>query len=177
MSEFFRDLDVVPSDIVAGLVLLRHIQKREENRLIYQSLSSTLPIENKVCYKNIRSIDLAEGKPIMIVWEFTRCWTMALTRVFPEAVVLTTNPRFDLKRTYMLMRGCGGEENGLRENLHVKGKRVLTIDKLKFSNSIVDEFCQLSRLKFQYVYNYHSKLRLIYPSIFLLGFGNAHVRL
>ena len=51
MSEFFRDLDVVPSDIVAGLVLLRHIQKREENRLIYQSLSSTLPIENKVVIK------------------------------------------------------------------------------------------------------------------------------
>ena len=53
MSEFFRDLDVVPSDIVAGLVLLRHIQKREENRLIYQSLCSSLPIENKVCYESL----------------------------------------------------------------------------------------------------------------------------
>ena len=26
-TEFFRDLDVVPSDVVAGLVLLRHYQK------------------------------------------------------------------------------------------------------------------------------------------------------
>jgi hypothetical protein len=42
LSEFFQDLDVVPSDIAAGLVLLRHIQKREENRLVYQSLANVL---------------------------------------------------------------------------------------------------------------------------------------
>ncbi|XP_028409100.1 sn1-specific diacylglycerol lipase alpha-like isoform X2 [Dendronephthya gigantea] len=44
LSEFFQDLDVVPSDIAAGLVLLRLIQKREENRLVYQCLADALPM-------------------------------------------------------------------------------------------------------------------------------------
>lgn len=39
LSEFFQDLDVVPSDIAAGLVLLRKLQKREEHRQIYRSLA------------------------------------------------------------------------------------------------------------------------------------------
>lgn len=43
LSEFFQDLDVVPSDIAAGLILLRKIQKREENRQIFQSLSRSMP--------------------------------------------------------------------------------------------------------------------------------------
>nr|KAG5691590.1 hypothetical protein BaRGS_023718 [Batillaria attramentaria] len=36
-TEFFRDLDVVPSDIVAGLVLLRHHQKHRMKTIISQS--------------------------------------------------------------------------------------------------------------------------------------------
>ena len=35
-TEFFRDLDVVPSDIVAGLVLLRHHQKHRMKSIIAQ---------------------------------------------------------------------------------------------------------------------------------------------
>lgn len=35
-TEFFRDLDVVPSDIVAGLVLLRHHQKHRMKTIIAQ---------------------------------------------------------------------------------------------------------------------------------------------
>lgn len=35
-TEFFRDLDVVPSDIVAGLVLLRHHQKQRMKMVIAQ---------------------------------------------------------------------------------------------------------------------------------------------
>ncbi|KAB7505588.1 Sn1-specific diacylglycerol lipase alpha, partial [Armadillidium nasatum] len=34
LSEFFRDLDVVPSDVVAGLVLLRRYQKEERKRFV-----------------------------------------------------------------------------------------------------------------------------------------------
>ena len=34
LSEFFRDLDVVPSDIIAGLVLLRRVQKLERNNIV-----------------------------------------------------------------------------------------------------------------------------------------------
>ena len=35
-TEFFRDLDVVPSDIVAGLVLLRKYQKLRRSFVVSQ---------------------------------------------------------------------------------------------------------------------------------------------
>lgn len=34
LSDFFRDLDVVPSDVVAGLVLLRKFQRMERQDLV-----------------------------------------------------------------------------------------------------------------------------------------------
>jgi len=36
LSDFFRDLDVVPSDVIAGLVLLRKFQKIEREAIINQ---------------------------------------------------------------------------------------------------------------------------------------------
>lgn len=36
LSDFFRDLDVVPSDVVAGLVLLRKFQKIERELIVKQ---------------------------------------------------------------------------------------------------------------------------------------------
>ena len=36
LSDFFRDLDVVPSDVVAGLVLLRRFQKIERELILKQ---------------------------------------------------------------------------------------------------------------------------------------------
>lgn len=36
LSDFFRDLDVVPSDVVAGLVLLRKFQKLERDAVVRQ---------------------------------------------------------------------------------------------------------------------------------------------
>lgn len=36
LSDFFRDLDVVPSDVVAGLVLLRKFQKIEREAIVKQ---------------------------------------------------------------------------------------------------------------------------------------------
>lgn len=36
LSEFFRDLDVVPSDVIAGLVLLRKFQKLERDSIVRQ---------------------------------------------------------------------------------------------------------------------------------------------
>lgn len=38
LSDFFRDLDVVPSDVVAGLVLLRQYQKFERETIVSQVL-------------------------------------------------------------------------------------------------------------------------------------------
>ncbi|XP_025097002.1 sn1-specific diacylglycerol lipase alpha-like isoform X4 [Pomacea canaliculata] len=38
-TEFFRDLDVVPSDVVAGLVLLRHHQKQRMKMVVAQGTS------------------------------------------------------------------------------------------------------------------------------------------
>ena len=39
-TEFFRDLDVVPSDIVAGLVLLRQEQKQRRKWIVQQVCAS-----------------------------------------------------------------------------------------------------------------------------------------
>lgn len=36
LSDFFRELDVVPSDVVAGLVLLRKFQKLERQTVVRQ---------------------------------------------------------------------------------------------------------------------------------------------
>ncbi|KAK9886536.1 hypothetical protein WA026_016811 [Henosepilachna vigintioctopunctata] len=41
LSDFFRDLDVVPSDVVVGLVLLRKFQKMERKNIIDQKLNDT----------------------------------------------------------------------------------------------------------------------------------------
>ncbi|XP_074109664.1 inactivation no afterpotential E isoform X3 [Cotesia typhae] len=41
LSDFFRDLDVVPSDVVAGLVLLRKFQKVERELIIKQRKNDT----------------------------------------------------------------------------------------------------------------------------------------
>ncbi|KAF0309047.1 Sn1-specific diacylglycerol lipase alpha [Amphibalanus amphitrite] len=41
LSEFFRDLDVVPSDIIAGLVLLRRVQKLERNNIVKSNSNDT----------------------------------------------------------------------------------------------------------------------------------------
>lgn len=42
LSDFFRDLDVVPSDVVAGLVLLRKFQKLERDAIVRQVSSELL---------------------------------------------------------------------------------------------------------------------------------------
>ena len=44
LSEFFRDLDVVPSDVVVGLVLLRKRQQLLRLRTIHQVNEFTLHI-------------------------------------------------------------------------------------------------------------------------------------
>nr|XP_050862435.1 diacylglycerol lipase-alpha isoform X3 [Vespula vulgaris] len=41
LSDFFRDLDVVPSDVVAGLVLLRKFQKVERELIVKQKKNDT----------------------------------------------------------------------------------------------------------------------------------------
>lgn len=35
-AEFFRDLDIVPSDIIAGLVLLRQTQRSKRSSILDQ---------------------------------------------------------------------------------------------------------------------------------------------
>lgn len=41
LSEFFRDLDVVPSDVVAGMVLLRKFQQMERQMIVNQQKNDT----------------------------------------------------------------------------------------------------------------------------------------
>ncbi|KAK8750022.1 hypothetical protein OTU49_015188, partial [Cherax quadricarinatus] len=65
LSEFFRDLDVVPSDVVAGLVLLRKYQKlnrqeivRSNKNDVYEFLSG-VPITPRTRFLQLSSL---EGK-------------------------------------------------------------------------------------------------------------------
>jgi hypothetical protein len=41
LTDFFRDLDLVPTDIVAGLVLLRKQQKKLQETLVTQVIKTT----------------------------------------------------------------------------------------------------------------------------------------
>lgn len=41
LSDFFRDLDVVPSDVIAGLVLLRKFQKLEREAIVRHKKNGT----------------------------------------------------------------------------------------------------------------------------------------
>lgn len=41
LSDFFRDIDVVPSDVVAGLILLRKYQKIERESIVKQRINDT----------------------------------------------------------------------------------------------------------------------------------------
>lgn len=41
LSDFFRELDVVPSDVIAGLVLLRKFQKIERQAIVKQKKNGT----------------------------------------------------------------------------------------------------------------------------------------
>lgn len=53
LSDFFRDLDVVPSDVVAGLVLLRKFQKLEREAIVRQVSFSPFLLAMCTRMKNI----------------------------------------------------------------------------------------------------------------------------
>lgn len=43
-AEFFRDLDIVPSDIIAGLVLLRQRQRAKRNAVLDEVGGEGIPL-------------------------------------------------------------------------------------------------------------------------------------
>ena len=54
LSEFFRDLDVVPSDVLAGLILLRQRQQAARQQIISQvRLALTVKQTNKAWPGNV----------------------------------------------------------------------------------------------------------------------------
>jgi sn1-specific diacylglycerol lipase len=54
LSDFFRDLDVVPSDVVAGLVLLRKFQKLEREAVVRQVIKfSSSSLTEILCENSI----------------------------------------------------------------------------------------------------------------------------
>ncbi|XP_078331862.1 diacylglycerol lipase-alpha-like isoform X4 [Crassostrea virginica] len=71
-TEFFRDLDVVPSDVIAGFVLLRHYQSlrmrhvvSQENNDVYEYLSGT-PITPETAFLQLSQPDvLAEYRRVI----------------------------------------------------------------------------------------------------------------
>lgn len=97
-AEFFRDLDIVPSDIIAGLVLLRQTQRSKRSSILDQvglslcacvthshknSLSIVLPFSSKAnndiiaflsgmpVTRNTRYLDLKNAVSFSPCWKWT----------------------------------------------------------------------------------------------------------
>jgi len=49
LAEYFQDLDVVPSDLAAGLVLLRKQQKRQEHQALIRAIEEQQVLDSQVC--------------------------------------------------------------------------------------------------------------------------------
>ena len=49
LAEYFQDLDVVPSDFAAGLVLLRKQQKRQEHSALVRAIEEQQVLDSQVC--------------------------------------------------------------------------------------------------------------------------------
>ena len=49
LAEYFQDLDVVPSDLAAGLVLLRKQQKRQEHQALVRAIEEQQVLDSQVC--------------------------------------------------------------------------------------------------------------------------------
>ncbi|XP_076045042.1 uncharacterized protein LOC143027590 [Oratosquilla oratoria] len=72
LSEFFRDLDVVPSDVVAGLVLLRKYQKLDRKAVVeskkndvYEFLSG-VPITPRTQFVQLSTVDGQEQMELLV---------------------------------------------------------------------------------------------------------------
>lgn len=49
LAEYFQDMDVVPSDFAAGLVLLRKHQKHQENVALMRAIEEQEVLDSQVC--------------------------------------------------------------------------------------------------------------------------------
>lgn len=49
LAEYFQDLDIVPSDLAAGLVLLRKQQKRQEHQALMRAIEEQQVLDSQVC--------------------------------------------------------------------------------------------------------------------------------
>lgn len=50
LAEYFLDIDVVPSDFVAGLALLRKFQKHQEHVALMRAIQEQQVLDCQVCY-------------------------------------------------------------------------------------------------------------------------------
>ena len=53
LAEYFQDLDVVPSDFAAGLVLLRKYQKQQEHYALMKAIEQQQVLDSQVCFYNL----------------------------------------------------------------------------------------------------------------------------
>lgn len=71
LSDFFRELDVVPSDVVAGLVLLRKFQKIERQSIVRQVRFYKHFNANDTAVKNLKKIFFLEKERHLRVPEWS----------------------------------------------------------------------------------------------------------
>ncbi|KAJ8358516.1 hypothetical protein SKAU_G00150410 [Synaphobranchus kaupii] len=89
-AEFFRDLDIVPSDIIAGLVLLRQRQRAKRSTILDQANNdilaflSGIPVTRSTTYLDLKnSVEMAMYKDVCYYMLFALAaygWPMYLLR-------------------------------------------------------------------------------------------------
>uniref|UniRef100_A0A2D4GDU5 Uncharacterized protein n=1 Tax=Micrurus corallinus TaxID=54390 RepID=A0A2D4GDU5_MICCO len=68
-AEFFRDLDIVPSDIIAGLVLLRQRQRAKRNAVLDEGNNDILAfLSGMPVTRNTKYLDLKNSVSYQIVY-------------------------------------------------------------------------------------------------------------
>ncbi|XP_058859043.1 diacylglycerol lipase-alpha isoform X2 [Acipenser ruthenus] len=88
-AEFFRDLDIVPSDIIAGLVLLRQQQRAKRSAVLDEgnndilAFLSGMPVTRSTKYLNLKNSEMAMYKEVCYYMLFALAaygWPMYLMR-------------------------------------------------------------------------------------------------
>lgn len=93
LSDFFRDLDVVPSDVVAGLVLLRKFQKIERKAIIEQRKNDTYEFLSGVAITpRTQFLSLHESAEDMELFQTVIHYAYYAVRVYGWPMYVMTSP-------------------------------------------------------------------------------------
>lgn len=96
-AEFFRDLDIVPSDIIAGLVLLRQRQRSKRSAILDQ-VSVSIKYVNVYIFVPVYTCAVMKKKKLSVLFSLPKANNDILA--FLSGMPVTRNTRYlDLKNS------------------------------------------------------------------------------